>query len=69
MVNLILSDVVDVIAFADVVRPEPKWREVFGIEHKLQGCRTHSTWHFYDRMWNGHQLDLELLPSWILDCV
>jgi hypothetical protein len=57
-----LSGAMNLIASADIVRSESKWREVLGIEHQLQGCRTYSAWHFYDRLWDGHNLNIELLP-------
>jgi hypothetical protein len=53
-VHLSLPGAVDVIAPADVVRPETQRRQVFSIKHKLHGGRTHSAWHFYNRLQNGH---------------
>jgi hypothetical protein len=65
----VLLGTVGVIVLADEIRPEAQGREVSGMEHQHHGCRTYSTWHFYDRLWNRNHLNRKGLPCWVLDCV
>jgi hypothetical protein len=69
VVHLVLPGTVDVIAPADVVGSKSQWRQVFGVKHQLHGGRTYSAWHFYDRLWNRHQLSPNLFPCWVQDYI